>query len=197
MRKQRSVLQYAIFLPTILTVGLWLLSKTRPDGWSVTIPQALTQVVSLISLNLFGILLVIAARNRSIERIYGGLDKSYRLHGQLGRVAFVLMLIHPFLLIPHYMMTGQNPLHLFWFSDFWPRNVGIVSFYLFILLVGLTLYRKLEYQKWLTSHKFLGIPFVLGCVHALNANSDVKAYEPLRDWVMFWFILGTVASGPL
>ncbi len=193
MRKKRSVLQYAIYLPTLMMVGLWLASKSRPGGWDVTVPQALTQVTALVALNLFGILLLIASRSRSIERIYGGLDKSYRLHGQLGRVGFILMVLHPLLLIPHYLMTGKNPVDLFWFTDFWPRNVGIVSFYLFILLIAITLYRKLEYQQWLTTHKFLGIPFVLACIHTLNANSDVKAYEPLRDWVVFWFIVGTLA----
>lgn len=191
MRRQHLIKEIAILSPTAIILLLWVWSKTRPGGWEITVFQGLTQVVSLIAFQLFSIVLVISARSRSIERIYGGLDRSYHTHGKLARVAFVLMLLHPLLLVPHYWMNGTEIYKLFWFSDFWPRNVGIASWYGFILLVMLTLYRKLEYQKWLTSHKLMGIPFVLGGIHAINANSDIKAFEPLRDWVVFWLILGT------
>lgn len=191
MRRQHLIKELAIQSPSVIVLLFWLWSKTRPGGWDISLAQGLTQAVSLVSFQLFAIVLVISARSRSIERIYGGLDRSYGTHGKLARIGFVLMLLHPLLLVPHYIQIGTPVWKLFWFSDFWPRNVGIASWYLFILFVMLTLYRKLEYQRWLTSHKFLGIPFLLGGIHALNAQSDVKAFEPLRDWVMFWLILGT------
>lgn len=193
MRRRQRIKEFAILSPLVVITALWLWSKSRPGGWDITVPQGLTQIVSLLAFNLMAIVMLIAARSRTVERLYGGLDKAYRTHGQLGRIAFYLMLVHPLLLIPHYMMTGQNVVHLFWFSDFWPRNVGITSYYLFLGLILLTIYRKIEYQKWVNSHSLMGIPFVLGGIHAINANSDIKAFEPLRDWVVFWLLLGTFA----
>ncbi len=191
IRRQHQAVEFAVLSPCVVIVALWLWSKTRPGGWEVTLPQALSQVLSLIAIQLFAIVLVIAARSRGIERIYGGLDKGYRTHGKLAKVAFGLMLAHPVLLVPHYLATGQPVPALFWFADFWPRNVGVASWYLFIGFVGLTLWRKVDYQHWLVSHRVLGVPFVLAGVHAVAAASDVRAFEPLRFWVVFWVVLGT------
>lgn len=192
MRRQRWVQFAAVVIPVFVTVVLWAMAKSaRQDSPSVF--QALTQIVSLVGYTLMFEVLVISARNRTVEKLYGGLDKSYKLHGTLAKLSMLLLVLHPLLLIPHYLSTRQEVLHLFWWSDFWPRNLGIASLYLLILLIGLTLWRRMDYQKWLWGHKAMGIGFLLGAVHAIHANSDIKAFEPLRDWAWILAILGVSA----
>lgn len=194
MKRLQTIKQFSFVVPLVVTTLLWLLSKTRfHEEWNESLPQLVSQIFSLWALMLFSMALIIAARSRTVERLYGGLDKSYKTHALLAKIGFALMLAHPILLIPHYIWQGEDWLKLFWFSDFWPRNVGIASFYLFVLLVVITLFRFLEYQRWLLTHKVTGIAFTLASVHALNAQSDIKSFEPLRDWMLFFMILGFLA----
>jgi predicted ferric reductase len=189
MRRLYAIRANALYLPQVITLVMWLLSKTRPGGWDVHPLQALSQVLSLQVLTAFAVVMVIAARNRAIEKLYGGLDKSYGTHGKLAKVAFFGMLAHPLLLIPSMLQKGIPAYGLLLPIGPWPegfelaRWFGVASYYAFIVLVLLTLYRRMGYQQWLTSHKFMGPAFAAGVVHTYLANSDVRAHEPLRDWV--------------
>lgn len=192
MKRVLTLRWLAIVSPHVVTTFIWVLAKLssdRPTGFL----QAVGQLTGLYAIILMATALIIAARSRTVERIYGGLDKSYRIHVQLGKIAFGLMLVHPILLIPSYLEKGLSPALLFWFGDFAPRNWGIAAYYSFILLIGLTLWRFLEYQKWFSLHRWLGLPFLAASLHTLGADSDVKAFWPLRDWVLFWLILGSAA----
>lgn len=193
VNRRRSIVRFAIFTPNVVTLVLWGLSKDRLENWTPWSLQTFAQITGLIALDLFAICLLIAARSRAIEKIYGGLDKAYHLHANLAKIGFGLMVIHPVLLIPSYLERQLSPALLFWFADFWPRNFGIASYYLFALLVGLTLWKRLNYQTWLLSHHLTGIAFLLAAAHALNAHSDVKDFEPLRNWVWFVASAGIVA----
>lgn len=194
MRRLHFLKYFWIITPLILTLVLWLLSKTRFEtGWEILIPQALSQIFALWGLVLFAIALLISARSQLIERIYGGLDKAYRTHGLLSKIAFALIVAHVLLLIPHYLKTGQDVGSLFIPGDFWPKNLGIGAFYMFILLVLITLFRFMPYQAWLRSHKWMGLPFLLGSFHALGADSDIRAYEPLREWMVMAIVYGGLA----
>jgi predicted ferric reductase len=194
MRRLHLLKYFWIIAPLFVTAVLWLLSKTRfEDGWAIAVPQALSQIFALWAVVLSAIVLLISARSQLIEQIYGGLDKAYRTHGLLSKIAFALIVAHVLLLIPHYTATGQDARSLFIPGDFWPKNVGMGAFYLFILLVGITLFRFMPYQAWLHTHQWMGLPFLMGGLHALGADSDIRAYEPLREWMVMAIVYGGLA----
>jgi len=142
----------AIYAPFLISTAFWLWSKTRDGGWDISIWLGASQILALLVLTAFSILMVIAARNRAVEKLYGGLDKSYKTHGILGRWAVTGMVLHPLLLIPVVIERGIP-----WYGVLlpigpWPegfemaRWFGVASFYLFLILTGLTLYRRFSYE---------------------------------------------------
>jgi predicted ferric reductase len=198
MRRLQLAKSLSVALPLAITTLLWVLSKVLvPERTFAesSIPQLLSQITALWSIQLFAIALLISARSRMVERIFGGLDKSYHTHVVAARFGFILMILHVALLMPHYIGTGQEVAHLFTLTDFWPRNIGIASFYLFLAgaLVGIPLWLFFDYQRWLWLHRWYGLAFVLAAVHAHTAHSDIAAFAPLRDWNAFWVLAGSFA----
>jgi len=184
----------AVVLPLVMTTLLWVLAKFRDDMklGELTAADAATQVTALYSIVLMATALLITTRCRAIERLYGGLDRSYRLHARLGEVALILVVVHLMTLIPGHL--GQNILGLVIpFVDTWPKSFATVAFWMFFVLAVLTLWKGLSYQKWLSCHAWMGLPFVLSSVHAFGAHSDLRGYEPLRTWMLLWVILGAGA----
>lgn len=196
MRSRQLVLQSAIWIPFLITTALWVLAKTERPAEPLT---AISQILSLWVMTAFSLVMLIAARSRAVEKIYGGLDKSYALHGQMAKAAWGLMLLHPLLLIP-----GRAAEGIPWFSLLlpigpWPagfelaRLMGVLAYYLFIALVLLTLWRKVDYQHWLLSHKLMGPAFAFATAHTFMAASDVRAFEPLRTWMVVVCGVGILA----
>lgn len=198
MKRFAAIRRFWILSPILVTLALWVGAKSSL-GWAGTWHQWVGQVTALLALDLFAIALLIAARNRTLERMYGGLDKSYRLHGQIAKAGFYLMLVHPVMLVPTLMDRGYPWWSLFVPVGPWPdgyeiaRALGVAGYYLFILLVALTLWRRVDYQHWLASHKLIGLAFIAGAAHAFLADSDLKNFAPLRAWLTFVTFAGVAA----
>jgi predicted ferric reductase len=196
--KQRRSRAFAVASPLVVTAGFWIAAKVEL-GWVGDPLQWVSQILSLLVLTTFALVLLIAARNRTIERIYGGLDKSYLLHGKLARIAWFGMILHPFLLIPSLVSKGYPFWSVLVPVGPWPagfeaaRAFGVAAYYGFIILVLLTLSRRVDYQIWLSGHRLMGLCFLFGFVHTLMANSDVRNYEPLRDWTVFVGLVGILS----
>lgn len=194
MRRATLVRALALATPLVVTTVLWLASKTRfEQGWQIAPWQALSQITSLWALTLFAIVLLISARSRAVEKLYGGLDKSYRMHGSLAKIALALALAHLLFLVAHHWGDEVQVRSLFVPGDFWPKNLGIAGLYLLAVLVAITVFRFQSYQPWLAMHKLTGLGFLLGGIHALGAHSDIRAYEPLREWAVFLIVVGGLA----
>lgn len=184
----------ALVLPLAITTFLWLLAKLRDSSklWDLTIADAVTQVTALYATILMSIALLITTRTRAIERLYGGLDRSYRLHAWLGGTAFVLIVVHLLTLIPGHLGQKLSSL-LVPFVDTWPKSFATVAFWILVVLIVITFWKRLSYQKWLGCHAWMGLPFILSSVHAFGAHSDLRGYEPLRTWMLLWVALGAGA----
>lgn len=200
MRRHRFIQVLAVGLPLVVTTALWLLAKQRLGTDDLDLARALSQILSLLSLTLMAEVMLIAARNRTVERVYGGLDKSYRLHGTLAKWSILLILAHPFLLMPSLARRGIP-----WTSALvpfgpWPegfelaRWMGVLAYYGLTGLTLLTLFRRIDYNHWLFSHRFMLVLYGCAFAHTFLANSDVRAFEPLRDWVLWFGGLGLLAG---
>lgn len=184
----------ALVLPLLITTFLWLSAKFR-DGYNLpdlTIADAVTQVTALYSIVLMSIALLLTTRTRAIERLYGGLDRSYRLHARLGEIAFVLIVVHLLTLVPRHFDESVRSLFVP-FVDTWPKSFATIAFWMFVVLGALTFWKKISYQRWLGCHAWMGLPFILSSVHAFGAHSDLRGYEPLRTWMLLWVVLGAGA----
>ena len=126
--------------------------------------------------------MLLAARPRSAEGAFGGLDRMYQLHKYLGVASLVLVLAHlatgmggddddaaalatPVAAESEAVDTGADPGESEDDLDGIIGPLGMFAAIGFILLIIATLNRKIAYHKWIVSHKFMGLVFTLVTGH--------------------------------
>ena len=108
--------------------------------------------------------LLLSARPRLAEAWFGGLDRMYKLHKYLGVAALLLFIAH-YVTVPGEPEAGAAavagseeeglPIDLF----------GLVAMVGFTLLIIVTLNRKIPYHRWFTTHRLMGLFFLVVSVH--------------------------------
>lgn len=161
--------------------------------WEQT-PRYLSQILSLYGTVLLSVNYVMVSRVKFLEKLFGGLDKVYKTHAKTSRIAFLLILAHPILLVPQYIIEGSNLATLFVPGIATAaKTAGITALYLYIILIGLAMTKKLPYHIWKKVHEFMGVPFFFAAYHVFNASSDVARFEPLKIWMAVFIGAGLVA----
>ncbi len=178
-----------------ITSFLWILAKVAveqpEDLWPWRGPS---QILGLIALALMALGLVAGARSRSLEWLFGGLDRAIRLHRAIGVTAMILLVIHLLLLIPVWMARGIPIAELFVpFYSSGTRTIDILIFYSFVLLAILAYNQRLSYSKWQWLHRVNGGLFMLFSIEILFVPGSIRDFEPLRTWMIFLGIAGTLA----
>jgi len=64
---------------------------------------AIGQVLGLVGMAMFALNLVLSARLKRLEGLFGGMNKIYIAHHILGGLAFVLLLLHPLFIVGKYL----------------------------------------------------------------------------------------------
>jgi len=147
----------------------------------------LGKVFGVIGMSLFATSLILSARYKFLENIFYGLNKVYERHGQIGKTAFYLMLFHPIFIFYSYFGTFNFKTFLDFItptSTNWPLNFGILALFLLIILISLTIYFRPKYHIWKRTHKFMGLVFLLGGLHAFLIPSDLASFLPLKIYML-------------
>ena len=140
--------------------------------------------------------MLLAARPRLAETAFGGLDRMYRLHKYLGVTALLLFIAH-FATLPDGSDESEEdevsgavamvapggaagreeeneeeeneeeeeedlPVDLF----------GLIAMIGFTLLIIITLNRKIPYHRWITTHRFMGLFFLVATIHVFLVLYD-------------------------
>ncbi len=170
---------------TFISTLWWLLAKPNLHIMALVPWLSLSQYLAVIGATLLAFNFVLAVRSRWVEDRFGGLDKVYKAHHLTGALATIFLINHPIMLALNIM-----PLYKVALLYFIP-NVsqlayasGILSLYIMIVLLLLTLYVKLPYPLWLKTHKLMGVPLLLGALHMVLITSDISRYLPLRLWLL-------------
>jgi predicted ferric reductase len=195
IRKRKINTYLALLLPLVITTLFWYNAKSV-RGIELRFSQSAVYISQL--LGLWGIVLLsmsyfMATRLKVIEVFYGGLDKVYKLHSKIGKVAFLFILLHPILLAANRIADLGFVKSLFIPGATFPKTMGITGLYLYIVLILITIFRFLPYRLWKHTHQLMGIPFFFAAIHALYAESDVKNEQYLRYWILLWIIIGVVS----
>ena len=107
--------------------------------------------------------LLLSSRPRLAEAWFGGLDRMYKLHKYLGVAALLLFIAH-YVTVPGEPEAGAVaaaseeeglPIDLF----------GLVAMVGFTLLIIVTLNRKIPYHRWFTTHRLMGLFFLVVSIH--------------------------------
>lgn len=174
-----AVYALCAYVALISFYNLLLAAELRIAGQTLTFPGDTSDPLYELGTSLgfwgfllFGMNFVLATRWPWVERLFGGLDRVYAIHGLLGRWTLALVLLHLAVLtvqaLPDwglaatYVVPGLD-------LSYTLGGTGVV---LLAILVAATIWVRLPYQGWLASHRWMGIPYILGGTHAIVAQGD-------------------------
>jgi len=157
--------------------------------------RSLAQLAGLVGMVMFALVLMLSARIKFFDDLFGGLDRAYLAHHTFAGISFILLLLHPlFSALQIAQTSALRDVALFLLpSNNWPLNFGIFSLLLMIAFLYITYYVKLPYQIWKFTHKFLGFAFFLGGIHVFFIASDVSENTALKIYVLSLAFFGLVA----
>ncbi len=179
-----------IFVVAVPAVALFLWARSPNTTFAFdSFPSStliLGKAFGILGIMLFALNLILSARFKFLEDLFYGLNRVYIRHSQIGQIAFILMLFHPLLLLPTYTdLSFSRMISFFTPSAYtWPYNWGMLSLYLLIILIALTLYLRPKYHIWKWTHKFMGLAFFFAGLHAYLIPSDTATFLPLRVYVV-------------
>lgn len=180
----------AILTSLGVTLALYLQAKgvAPAANWS----QVIVQLSGLLGIMLLAWGFILAIRHPLLEKLFGGLDWTYKAHHIVGGLSLVLLLQHPLFLIIGDLPKNALGLYLLPFGNL-DYLLGQVALYFMLFLLILTFYVPLPYRYWKWSHEWMGIVVIMGGLHSLLVFSDVSTFPPLTLWIMGWSLLATVA----
>ena len=144
--------------------------------------------ISTLSINFF-----LSTRFKLFDKIFNGLDKMYRVHKVIGRISLFFIILHPFfLMVSNYQNLDVVLTYILPIGPF-EIAIGVISVYIFLILLSLTVAINLPYSWWHNSHKIFGIVLLLAGFHAVFSGSDISNFPVLRFWIIFLWYLGLVS----
>lgn len=176
---------------------LWSLSIPLTERLtnSATIWRSIGQISGLLGMSFLTGNIILSARFKFLDRWFKGLNFVYQDHHWLGTFSFCLLLVHPLALAVRLLSISLYTAAQFLIPD--PKNIpafeGTIALLLMITVLVMTYHLRPSYQRWLISHKFLGVVFVLGFLHTISVPSDVSSFPPLLWYYTTISILAVVA----
>lgn len=135
---------------------------------------------------MFAVSLILSGRYIFLEKLFGGLDKMYIAHRSLGSLGFILLLFHPVALTA--LVVSNRGLAAG--ASLWLKvsDLGIllgpIALYLFVGLIIFSVFIKFRYETFVKIHRYLGLAFVIGMIHAFMAGSVLGG----EGW-LYWYML--------
>lgn len=188
-----------IILLTLIPVVRWFqLNGFEDFEDSYGAFTALGSITGIIAMVLFALNFVLSTRLKLFDTIFGGLNKAYISHHIIGGLALIIMLMHPFFLAVRHLPESFQYAALFLLPSFapnadWAENFGAFALYLTVILLVITFYVKLPYQKWLNTHRFLGLALLLAGIHVFLIPSDTYDDVFLRVYMLSIVAIGLAA----
>ncbi|WP_340107269.1 ferredoxin reductase family protein [Pikeienuella sp. HZG-20] len=138
--------------------------------------------------------LILAARPRLLEPLFGGLDRMYRAHKWLGVSALILMILHD-QFEPDFgravRETGLGEL---------AGDAGGLAFNALLALIAISWFRRLPfirleipYQLWRFSHRFMGALFAVVVFHQFFVDTPTGAGPSLSALLNTFGAAGVIA----
>jgi predicted ferric reductase len=155
-------------------------------------------VAGLIGTDLILIMLVLAARLPTIDRVFGH-DRAMATHRKLGKPAVYLILAHAILLIIGYgMSSGLNPiaeLVPMWNTPDMPLAFVGTGLLLAVVVTSLVaVRRKFKYEFWYAIHLLSYAAVLTALPHQLSVGGMLAVGTGQR---IYWIVLYVLALGSI
>jgi predicted ferric reductase/mono/diheme cytochrome c family protein len=168
-----------------IPIVLWLRAAPVSPRFS-TSTLALTSTAVLCAfagMSAFAMNLVLGARIRPVEKLFGGLERMYRIHRENGQIAFALLAAHAFLIFASRVTVSVSS----GFDLVTPRAgltvfCGFVAVTLMGIALVLTLFVRLGQEVFVYVQRSFGFIFLLASYHVFTTKNGAKALSPALNW---------------
>lgn len=184
-----------LFLVLAIPLGSWVAHASFKDayGSSFLTFKLLGQCTGIIGAQLFAFSLILSGRISFLEKLFGGLDRMYRIHHRTGVIAFTFLAVHPLLLACQFVFDSVKDAAEFLspIGNTPAITLGIFSILLMLVLLFITFYGSyFKYPALKVAHRFLGLAFFFGFMHVVIIPSSLST-----DAVLKWSLLSTCFLG--
>jgi predicted ferric reductase len=177
------VIRGLVLFPLVFWISMKPLGVRFADLGSTLV--SFGQVTGLLGMIAFAITLILSARLMWTEVYFGGIDKMYHVHHTLGVIAFLFLLVHPLALAGNFALLSLPLAAQFLLpGDDLAINLGIFSLLSFMLVIMITMFGKMPYQRLKMIHQTFGFIFFLGAMHAFLIPSDISQHMGLRTYML-------------
>jgi predicted ferric reductase len=191
---KRTVGMFMIIAPCLVTCILWILADNVLASLYQTPYRAVSQIFSLLGIVLMSIAFLFATKLSFLEEIFGGLDKDYFIHHIIGLLSFIFVMNHPLLLALQSLPSLSTAQTYVFFGSELSYNLGILAIYTLILSFVSLLFFKLRHEKWIIMHDLLALSYAFAVVHTLLIPSTISESFPLKLWILFFTIIGSLSA---
>jgi predicted ferric reductase len=177
-------------------VVLWAGSEPLDDRFRGSY-ATLTSVAVLLALagtSAFALNLVLGARLRLVEALFGGLDRMYRAHRVTGQAAFGLLLGHVVLVLAgRATISPSSALALLGPGAGWTVFAGVLAFAAMTVSIVLTLFVRLGHEVFVYVQRSFGLVFLLASYHVFTSPGPTAGSTALRVYLALLATTGLVA----
>lgn len=195
---RRNLGLFIIVILTLIPVYLWFSTSVATSRFG-TLTQdlrSLGQLASLTGIVLFSLNILLSIRLVAFEKYFGGLNRYYNIHHNVGIIATILLMLHPLFLVYAYIKISFGEAAKFLLPGFLAANTyGQLALFGMVILVALVLYTKPKYQLAKLLHSLMGVVFGIALIHVMLVKSDVSTNHILRIYILGIGLIAFINAG--
>jgi predicted ferric reductase len=194
----RLVGPLVLFVLCGIPVALWAGSApldSRFEGRFLTL-TSIAVILAYAGTVAFALNLVLGARLRPVEALFGGLERMYDAHRLNGQIAFVLLLGHvAFILASRATISTSTALDLLQPGAGWTVFAGVLAFAGLTLAILLTLFARLGHELFVYVQRSFGLVFLGATYHVFTTPGARDDSRALNLYMAAVATLGIAAWG--
>jgi predicted ferric reductase/cytochrome c553 len=187
-----------LVLVVLCVVPLVLWARTGPlesrfDG-SFTTLESVAVLCAFAGTSAFALNLVLGARLRFVEALFGGLDSMYKAHRVNGQVAFALLLGHVALMLAsRATVSTDTALDLLGPGAGRTVFVGVLAFAAMTVSILLTLFVRLGHEVFIYVQRSFGFIFLAATYHVFTTDGAADESTALNVYMATLATAGVAA----
>jgi predicted ferric reductase len=150
-------------------------------------------ICALVGTTCFAMNLMLGARLRFVDALFGGLDRMYKAHRINGRVAFLLLLTHAVFIVSSRAVTDAgSAFGILAGQEGWTVTFGVIALIALAVGIYMTLYVRLNHELFVYVQRSFGVIFLVASLHVFRTPGTKALSRPLT-----YFMLAMAAGGIL
>jgi predicted ferric reductase len=157
---------------------------------------SLAVLAALAGTSAFALNLVLGARLRPVEKLFGGLERMYKAHRLNGQIAFVLLLGHVVLILAsRATISASTAIDLLLPSAGWTVFAGVLAFAGMTTAIVLTLFVHLGHELFVYVQRSFGFAFLGASYHVFTTDGALDGSRTLDLYMATLATAGLAAFG--